>query len=54
MKSTDELLKQIRELNIDEFRKEESFDKIGIGEYLSQLLDSFRLVVLNADHALCL
>ena len=36
MKSTDELLKQIKELNIDEFRKEESFDKIGIGEYLSQ------------------
>ena len=31
MKSTDELLNQIRELDIDEFRTEESVVKIGIG-----------------------
>ena len=53
MKSTDELLKQIRELNIDEFRKEESFDKIGIGEYLSQLLDTHNLqpkdIIINLN-----
>lgn len=53
MKSTDELLKQIRELNIDEFRKVESFDKIGIGEYLSQLLDTHNLqpkdIIINLN-----
>ncbi len=38
MKQTDELLKQIKELNIDEFKKEDNFDRIGIGEYLSRLL----------------
>ena len=53
MKSTDELLKQIRELNIDEFRKEENFDKIGIGKYLSQLLDTHNLqpkdIIINLN-----
>ena len=37
MKLTEDLLKQIRELNIDEFKKEDNFDKIGIGDYLSNL-----------------
>ena len=33
MKATDELLKQIKELNIEDFKKQESFDCISIDEY---------------------
>lgn len=43
MKATDELLKQIKELNIEEFKKEESFDCVSIGEYLCSLLTSHDL-----------
>lgn len=53
MKRTDELLKQIRELNIDEFKKEENFDMTGIGEYLGNLLDARGLqpkdIILNLN-----
>lgn len=53
MKRTDELLKQIRELNIDEFKKEENFDMTGIGEYLGNLLDTRGLqpkdIILNLN-----
>jgi len=53
MKRTDELLKQIRELNIDEFKKEENFDMTGIGEYLGNLLDTHGLqpkdIILNLN-----
>ena len=53
MKLTDDLLKQIRELNIDEFKKEENFDKIGIGDYLSNLLTAHGLqpkdIIINLN-----
>ncbi len=53
MKATDELLKQIKELNIEEFKKEENFDNIGIGEYLCNLLTSHNLqpkdIILNLN-----
>ena len=43
MKSTDELFKQIKELNIEEFKKEDNFDNISIGEYLNKLLTDHHL-----------
>ena len=62
---SDELLKLVDKLELkkfrdkfelienDEFRKEESFDKIGIGEYLSQLLDTHNLqpkdIIINLN-----
>lgn len=53
MKLTEDLLKQIRELNIDEFKKEDNFDKIGIGDYLSNLLTSHELqpkdIIINLN-----
>lgn len=53
MKLTEDLLKQIRELNIDEFKKEDNFDKIGIGDYLSNLLTSHALqpkdIIINLN-----
>ena len=53
MKATDELLKQIKELNIEEFKKEESFDCVSIGEYLCSLLTSHNLqpkdIILNLN-----
>ena len=53
MKLTEDLLKQIRELNIDEFKKEDHFDKIGIGDYLSNLLTSHDLqpkdIIINLN-----
>ena len=53
MKATDELLKQIKELNIEEFKKEESFDCISIDEYLCSLLTSHDLqpkdIILNLN-----
>ena len=53
MKATDELLKQIKELNIEEFKKEESFDCVSIGEYLYSLLTSHDLqpkdIILNLN-----
>ena len=53
MKLTEDLLKQIRELNIDEFKKEDNFDKIGIGDYLSNLLTSHDLqpkdIIINLN-----
>ena len=51
MKATDELLKQIKELNIEDFKKQESFDCISIDEYLCSLLTSHNLqpkdIILN-------
>ena len=53
MKLTEDLLKQIRELNIDEFKKEDNFDEIGIGDYLSNLLTSHELqpkdIIINLN-----
>lgn len=53
MKLTEDLLKQIRELNIDEFKKEDNFDRIGIGDYLSNLLTSHDLqpkdIIINLN-----
>ena len=53
MKLTEDLLKQIRELNIDEFKKEDNFDKIWIGDYLSNLLTSHDLqpkdIIINLN-----
>lgn len=53
MKLTEDLLKQIRELNIDEFKKEDNFDKNGIGDYLSNLLTSHDLqpkdIIINLN-----
>ena len=53
MKLTEDLLRQIRELNIDEFKKEDNFDKIGIGDYLSNLLTSHDLqpkdIIINLN-----
>ena len=53
MKLTEDLLKHIRELNIDEFKKEDNFDKIGIGDYLSNLLTSHDLqpkdIIINLN-----
>ena len=53
MKLTEDLLKQIRELNIDEFKKEDNFDKIGIGDYLSNFLTSHDLqpkdIIINLN-----
>lgn len=34
MKATDELLKQIKELNIEDFKKQESFDWDGVKFFL--------------------
>lgn len=39
MKSTDELLNLLHNLDIDEFRREESFQNIDISAYLNKLLD---------------
>ena len=54
MKATDELLKQIKELNIEEFKKQESFDCVSIGEYLCSLLTSHDLqpkdIILKSEH----
>ena len=53
MKATDELLKQIKELNIEDFKKQESFDCISIDEYLCSLLTSHNLqpkdIILNLN-----
>lgn len=38
MKSTEELIKLLQNLNIEEFKKDESFREIKIQEYLDQLL----------------
>lgn len=38
MKSTDELLSLLQNMNIEEFKKEASFQDIDISEYLSTLL----------------
>ena len=53
MKATDELLKQIKELNIEDFKKQESFDCISIDKYLCSLLTSHNLqpkdIILNLN-----
>lgn len=53
MKTTDELLNQIKELNIDAFKKEENFDSIGIGAHLCNLLAARDLqpkdIILNLN-----
>lgn len=38
MKSTDELLNLLQNLDIEEFKKEDSFQNINISEYLNELL----------------
>lgn len=38
MKSTEELLKLLENLDIDEFKKEDSFQDINISNYLNELL----------------
>lgn len=44
MKPTDELLKQLQNLNIDEFKNEDMFDDITIADYLNELLKSHNLL----------
>lgn len=43
MKSTDELLKLLENLDIEEFKKEDSFQNVNISDYLNQLLESHGL-----------
>lgn len=43
MKSTDELLNLLQNLDIDEFKKEDSFQDINISEYLNELLNTHGL-----------
>lgn len=40
MKSTDELLNLLQNLDIEEFKKENSFQNINISEYLNELLQT--------------
>lgn len=40
MKSTDELLNLLQNLDIEEFKKEDSFQNINISEYLNELLQT--------------
>lgn len=43
MKSTDELLNLLQNLDIDEFKREDSFQNINISEYLNELLETHGL-----------
>lgn len=43
MKSTEELLKLLENLDIEEFKKEDSFQNINISEYLNELLETHEL-----------
>ena len=43
MKSTEELLKLLENLDIEEFKKEDSFQNINISEYLNELLETHGL-----------
>lgn len=43
MKSTDELLNLLQNLDIDEFKKEDAFQDINISEYLNELLNTHGL-----------
>lgn len=43
MKSTDELLNLLQNLDIEEFKKEDSFQNISISEYLNELLEAHKL-----------
>ncbi len=43
MESTNELLRQIQNYDIEEFKKDENFDKITITEYLNTLLEQHDL-----------
>lgn len=43
MKSTDELLNLLQNLDIDEFKKEDSFQDINFSAYLNELLDTHGL-----------
>lgn len=40
MKSTEELLKLLENLDIEEFKKEDSFRNVNISDYLSELLEN--------------
>lgn len=43
MKSTEELLKLLQNLDIEEFKKEDSFQDVDISDYLNTLLESHDL-----------
>lgn len=43
MKSTDELLNLLQNLDIEDFKKEDSFQNVNISEYLNELLKTHRL-----------
>ncbi len=43
MKSTEELLKLLENLDLEEFKKEDSFKDVNISEYLNTLLESHGL-----------
>lgn len=43
MKSTEELLKLLQNLDIEEFKKEDSFQDVDISDYLNTLLESHGL-----------
>lgn len=43
MKSTDELLNLLQNLDIEDFKKEDSFQNINISEYLNELLETHSL-----------
>lgn len=43
MKSTDELLSLLQNMNIEEFKKDESFQDVEISKYLSELLNEHKL-----------
>lgn len=40
MKSTEELLSLLQNLDIEEFKKEDSFQNVDVAEYLNKLLES--------------
>lgn len=43
MKSTEELLSLLQNLNIEEFKKADSFQNVSIADYLNKVLDSHGL-----------
>lgn len=45
MKSTEELLRLLENLDIEEFKKEDSFQNVNISDYLNGLLDGHGLQV---------
>lgn len=53
MKPTDELLKQIQSLNVDEFKNKDMFEDTTIADYLNELLEKHNLqakdIILNLN-----